>query len=196
MGAMSGIFVPVGLPPKQFRFGLWSLFRLQLVFAPLFLIPVYVNVDQHQHPYVRGLALLLAPAAYVVALMMLFPENGQSRPRVFPSVWQGAVFGVLFGALSMVPAMFIQWLPRFPQWKMKAEMLANVFFYASVREQYAAHPGEFFLRVFGLVAGGPVMLSFVLLHYALIGAAVGGVIGLQFNRRRHMASPIRPGIPN
>jgi hypothetical protein len=169
-------------PPKPLRFGLWSLFRLQLVLAPLFLVPIYLNIPR-QHPYVAGLALLLAPAAYVAALLILFPLERERRLGVLPSVWRGARWGALFGSLSMVPAMVMQWLPQFGHWLREAEMLANVLFYASVRQQFGDHLGEVFMRLFGLVFGGPLLMGFILLHYALIGAAVGGVTGLVINRR-------------
>jgi hypothetical protein len=177
--------------PERLRFGLWWLFRLQLLLSPVFLIPLYLSIHQ-QHPYTIGLAMLLAPAVYAAALLMLFPKLGSSGSRVFPLMLRGAKCGILFGSLSLLPATVIQWAPRFAQWKNEAQFVSNVFFYASVREQLWAHPGGFLLHAAGVFLCGPPLLLFILLHYALNGAVVGGVIGLVGDRRRHEVAKAEP----
>jgi hypothetical protein len=186
------------MPPERYRFGLGSLFRLQLVLAPLFLIPLYLRVHE-QHPYVIGLALLVAPAMYVSALLLWSPSPRGSASRVFAMTRGGAMWGIVFGILSMLPATVIEWAPRFAQWKTQVLVLSNVIYYANVRVQVWEHPGEFLLHVSGLFLGLPLLLLFILLHYALIGAAVGGVIGLVKNRRCSLAATSEPstqyGVP-
>jgi hypothetical protein len=171
------------------RLSLWSMFELQLVVSPLFLAPLYLPGHVSAHPYVHAISFLLAPIVYVAALELLFTRSHVEKWPVLAAARRGGAWGVVFGLLSMVPAQLWEQLVRSAHWRIEFMLLGNLF-NPSVRAQVWARPGDFLAYLAALILGLPVLILFVLLHYALIGAAVGGVAGLVKDHRRRVVLSI------
>ena len=149
--------------PRRLRFSMFSLLWLQLLIAPAFLSPVYYRINDPNHPYVLLLAFLIAPICYVTvfstirALRVRKKQSDDKRSVVFAAVRRGAFFGVLFSAMALGP-------------------LAILAFFDS--RDWLFFTWAEILREWLLVA------CFAAIHYVIIGAATGGVVGLLVDARR------------
>jgi len=160
--------------PQRWRFGLASILRLQLLLAPAFLAPVYAR-GPSGNPYVGLIAFLIAPACYVALLQAVLLRR-QARQTVLSSVRQGAIYGVLFGSLSLVPASLYRALPALQR---DLPMIEELILRLGGSEGFLA------LQPLLITIAPYVLLPlYLLLHYALIGAATGGVSAIVRDLRR------------
>jgi len=129
--------------------------------------PFYYNIQQ-QHPYVALAALLLAPLAYVAILAGSFEGtqfSGQ-RAAVIRLVLCGGILGVLFCVLALGPLVVPFVRTAVSSGVPGPEVIA------SATLQFTMFTG------------------FVLFHYAVLGAAAGGITGLA--RDLLIQRPINP----
>jgi hypothetical protein len=154
--------------PGRIRFSLASILWLQLLLAPAFLAPVYAR-GPSGNPYVRLIAVLIAPACYA-ALLLVIAWRRRPPQSVLSGVRQGAAYGILFGLLSYVPALLYQMSPRL---KTDLPEMEDAFLRLGGTE------GLFALRMLLATMAPYVLLPlYLLLHYALIGAATGGICSI------------------
>jgi len=159
------------------RFSLSSLFKLQLLVLPLFLAPLYLPSHQTTHPYAYAIGLLVAPVVYVAALELLFARAAEGKWPVFTAVRRGGAFGTIFGLLAMAPGQIWTSLGPIVRWHNQFIALWSLW-----------KPGEIAAHYAAMFLGLPAWILFVLLHYALIGAAVGGIVALVRGGRRKLVT--------
>jgi len=138
--------------PARFRFGLTSLLWFQVLVTPIFLSPFYksLNGNNRFHPYITLVAVLLAPALYVT-LLALWPaqrNHSDSRQSAFIQLGRGALYGLLFCILAFGPLAVM-----------------------SIIELVLAPDVPKAIQL-------TVVSAFLLMHYAVIGAVVGGGVGI------------------
>lgn len=130
----------------------------QLLVAPAFLAPIYYHVPDRSHPYAALLAYLIAPVTYVGLFasrnLLHAAARGPAwrRSTVFRAILSGTFYGTIFGALVVTSLGVVL-----------------IFDQRSTPPKYPL----LFLALHAVVLGG-----FILLHYCLIGAATGGLVGL------------------
>jgi hypothetical protein len=159
---------------NPWRFGAWDILWLQLLVAPAFLAPVYAE-HHATHPYLELLAFLLAPTCYVAAMTAIARRRDHRRTSVvFTKVRQGVLYGVVFGLLSIIPAVVYEGAP---------DLLVQLELLGSINQaKVAGNRGVFYWLLISTFAPFVLVPLFVLLHYALVGAATGGVCGLLQDR--------------
>lgn len=136
----------------RFHLSLASLFRLQLVVAPLFLSGFYGSLGPEGglHPYLVLIAVLIAPLIYVTLLVAWQPQRQAqiSRRTVILQILQGGLYGVLFCALALGPLAVLY----------AVELAINL-----------SLPGALEFSV---------VIAYVLLHYVIVGSLVGSIVGI------------------
>jgi hypothetical protein len=149
------------------RLNIVNLFFLQLFVAPAFLGPLYYEMPWRNRPLVMFVTLLLAPTSYVAVftyratVRSLTKPSTNNRSIVFTSVRWGVAFGLLFGSL-LVASLAVPWF---------SELLPAIF------AGEALAPGD--VRALRRAAWeGLIAPPFILVHYLLIGAATGGLVGM------------------
>jgi len=153
-------------PRARWRFSLRALFWFQLLLLPAFLSPFYSNIHE-LHPYVSLIAVLVAPVCYVGLLVLLAHPRACATHRrpVLTSVRSGALFGIVFCAFAIGP-------------------LAARFFFERLTLLHGQYAGFANLETMLLQFAGSLALeivavaAFLLFNFAVLGAAVGGIIGL------------------
>jgi len=175
------------------RFGLWSLFRLQLLLCPVFLAPLYLHSRQHD-VFLDAVAALLAPICYVAALVLLFPATDRRAVPAFAQIRRGAALGVLFGSLSMIPAQLLMSMGHIRVWLLEVALLPHLANPAT-RAALWSDP-ERLLGYLNVLFSFPFFFLLILVQYALIGAAVSGVIALATDRRCAMESACNEPSPH
>ncbi len=136
----------------RFRLSLASLFRLQLLVAPLFLAGFYASLGPGSglHPYLVLVAALIAPLIYVTLLVAWQPlrqVQGANR-TVITQIGKGALYGTLFCVLALGPLAV--------RYSIELAISRDI-------------PGSLELIV---------VIAYVLLHYVVIGSAAGGAVGI------------------
>jgi hypothetical protein len=144
------------MPVRVPQLTLARLFLAQLFISPAFVAPLYYESPERRHPYVVLLACLIAPVAYVGLFVsrsaFALHRAGRRSSTVFASIRSGICFGAVFGALVLSTLAML--------------VLVNRFY----------SPPKYSFLVFLLNA--VVLGAFIELHYVLIGAATGGLVGL------------------
>jgi hypothetical protein len=139
---------------------------LQLLVAPAFLGPLYYQMPWRNRPLLMFVTLLLAPASYVAVfayratVRSLTQPTATRRSVVFTAIRWGLLFGFVFGLL-VVASLAVPWL---------ANRLPAIFAGDAIALRRTA-------------LEGPFVASFILLHYLLIGAATGGLVGISIEAR-------------
>jgi hypothetical protein len=153
------------------QFSVRTLLTLQFGVAPLFLAPAYADYKTHAYqfnPWTALLWLVVPPLVYALVLAAITLRRSKTSPSVFSGVCRGVWFGVLFGLLSWGPS----GIPA---------ILRDVgHFCAALRawisNGYPPIPLRLVCEAAGQTLGEYLLLSaFWLVHYALFGAASGGV---------------------
>ena len=144
---------------SNFRLTLTNFFLLQLLVAPAFLGPLYYDMPSRDRPYLTLFTVLVAPIVYVA----VFVYRGAARclahpPRtkrsvVYAAIPSGVLFGGVFGLL-LVGSLAVLWCRDI----FSAGLAAPITIEAWAR--------------------GPLLGSFIIVHYLLIGAATGGLVGI------------------
>jgi len=141
------------------RLTLPRFFLLQLLVSPAFLGPLYYEMPGRNRPLVMLFAMLLAPACYVAVFAYratvhsLAQQAPVRRSLVFAAIRTGMLYGLLFGLLIVGSLSFL-WC----------------------RDTWSA--GLTLTSAPLAWLDGAICGAFILLHYFLIGAATGGLVGL------------------
>ncbi len=156
----------------RFHLGLSSLFWLQLLVTPVFLSPFYRSLGPLGgiHPYVALIALLVAPAIYVALILglPLLRRTQGRRHSVTIHLGYGSLYGLLFCTLAFGPLAVL----------------------SAVELVTTRNPGRALELIIELI----VVSAFLLLHYCIIGAVVGGGVGITADLFERYARPSVRGI--
>jgi hypothetical protein len=147
-----GIHSESAVEQWRVRLSLATLFRLQLLVAPLFLAGFYSSLGPGNglHPYVTLIAALIAPLIYVT-LLVAWPLHRQSlvlSRTVISQIRQGGLYGILFCVLALGPLAV--------RYSIDLAISRNV------------------SAALELI----VVIAYALLHYVVIGSAIGGAVGI------------------
>lgn len=173
-------------PTKRFRFSLRSLFWWQLFLVPFCLGALYARLGP-SGDFARFVGMLLAVVCYS-ALFVCWSTDSLDRRRlpVLGVVYRGALYGGLFGVLLCGPELMPRWIQ--PLSRLALDDRGN----ALVRAQ----PWVALLTVLDAL-GGLILAMFVFaLHFSVLGAATGGVIGLARDmlRRPRVGRTLNPEL--
>jgi hypothetical protein len=143
---------------SRFRLSSANFFLLQLLIAPAFLGPLYYDPPGRGRPLVQLLTLLVAPVSYVAvfafrAARSVARERRASRSIVFSALRSGVAFGAIFGLL-VIASLAAVWC----------------------RDQWSANLAT--ANAPWILLEGAIVGAFLLLHYLVIGAATGGLVGM------------------
>src|SRR5688500_17150004 len=141
------------------RLNITKLFLVQLLVAPAFLGPLYYDMPSRNRPYLTLFAMLVAPVFYVAVFAYRAAARGLAHPPrarrsvVYAAIPSGVLFGGLFGLL-LVGSLAVLWCRDIFSHGLVAPVTIEAW------------------------ARGPLLGSFIIVHYLLIGAATGGLVGL------------------
>jgi hypothetical protein len=153
----------------RWRIGLAWCFWLQLLIVPAFLGPAFYRLEaNHPVPYSQLIAFLLMPACYMGTFAFLAARRAAGRPSsekrsvVFAGVRRGLLFGVFFGVMAWMPFAFLSASDTHARWV------------ARLPPGMPVPPSYWWERCFEI----GVLTGMGVVHNAVLGAAVGGVVGL------------------
>ena len=160
--------------PSKCRVGISGLLLLQLLVAPAFLTPVLHRAAFH-HKGAVFLGILIGSMCYVAvfsyrtAVRVLSQRSGTKPSVVFAAIRKGALFGVLFSAMALGPSVVLDVRDTILRcdlrgWEIPLECL-----------------------------GKSLLLSVMILYFALLGAASGGAVGLAVDKF-HLCSQRHEGV--
>jgi hypothetical protein len=153
------------------QFSLRAFLLLPLLVAPLLMAPVYYRITPQDGPWLEFFSYLIVPACYVALWAVCGARRGLvKRPGpigsiVFTALTHGIVFGTLYVTASMGPLAVMYVADSISEFRAQLPPVARA---SRLPPSYLLHLGREILTIAG----------FVLLHAVVIGAAIGGIVGL------------------
>lgn len=172
----------------KLRFNVWDLLKFQFLLSPMFLAVPYADYQSSagvSNPFQSLAWFVLPPMLYVLLFVTFKLRRTASRSYVFTGVRYGTMYGLLFGGLAWGPI-------GCPAIAGAISEFCKLLGLAHRRGLPITFPlvTEIAKETFTYVG---IVAAFCMVHYAVIGAALGAVAGLMVDWTSNM--PLRCHTP-